>query len=375
MTSDFEYLLNNTKIIDQSDISLSLSNFIRSGLVDYAYLEDQSFPIDLSIGINPIGCPKSVQKFLMSGNIDLTSYSEVTAISLRNKIAKYNNLNEGEVHVGPGVSDLLHVTLLTFIDPGDEVLLPEISFPAYEILVLLVRGVPKFIPFTKKMDMDYRQVAKHITPKTKLVVLCNPNNPTGKAMDIAKIIKVIKKHPNTIFMVDEANIDFGGESLMPYAGKLSNLLVLRSFSKGFGLAGLRIGYVAGPQEKVLAIERRQTPFSTTVISQKIAGLVLEDKKFLERSKAYCDKQRRYLEQELEKLSYTFVPSSSNYLLVNVSRYFPDSKAFINAINQFGANALDGSVFRSLGKDYVRISPRGHKINKEFIKIVRSLTKK
>jgi histidinol-phosphate aminotransferase len=207
------------------------------------------------------------------------------------------------------------------------------------------------------------------------VVLCNPNNPTGKAMDTAKIIKVIKKHPNTIFMVDEANIDFGGESLMPYAGKLSNLLVLRSFSKGFGLAGLRIGYVAGPQEKVLAIERRQTPFSTTVISQKIAGLVLEDKKFLERSKAYCDKQRRYLEQELEKLGYTFVPSSSNYLLMNVSRYFPDSKTFINAINKFGANALDGSVFRSLGKGYVRISPRGHNINKEFIKIVRLLTKK
>jgi len=375
MTSDFEYLLNNTKIIDQSDISLSLSNFIRSGLVDYAYLEDQSFPVDLSIGINPIGCPKSVKKYLKTRDIDLTSYSEVTAVNLRNKLAKFNGLKEGEVHVGPGVSDLLHVILLTFVDPGDEVLLPEISFPAYEILVLLVRGVPKFIPFTKKMDMDYGQVAKHISPKTKLVVLCNPNNPTGKAMDTAKIIKVIKKHRNTIFMVDEANIDFGGESLMPYAGKLPNLLVLRSFSKGFGLAGLRIGYVAGPQERVLAIERRQTPFSTTVISQKIAELVLDDKVFLEKSKAYCDKQRKYLEQELTKLGYAFVPSTSNYLLVNVSEHFPDSKTFISAINQFGANALDGSVFRSLGKDYVRISPRGHKINKEFIKIVRSLTKK
>lgn len=374
MTSDFEYLLNNTKIIDQSDISLSLSNFIRSGLVDYAYLEDQSFPIDLSIGINPIGCPKSVNKYLKTKHIDLTSYSEVTAISLRNKIARYNGLNEGEVHVGPGISDLLHVILLTFVDPGDEVLLPEISFPAYEILVLLVRGLPRFIPFTKNMDMDYSRLAQQITPKTKLVILCNPNNPTGKAMDREKIIKVIKKRPNTIFMVDEANIDFGGESLMPYAGKLPNLLVLRSFSKGFGLAGLRIGYVAGPQEKVLAIERRQTPFSTTVLGQKIAELVLGDEKFLERSKAYCHKQRVYLEQELTKLGYTFLSSASNYLLVNVSGKFPDSKTFISMINKYGANALDGSVFRSLGGDYVRISPRSHKINKEFIKIVKALTK-
>ncbi|MCD6010509.1 MAG: histidinol-phosphate aminotransferase [Flavipsychrobacter sp.] len=375
MTSDFEYLLNNTKIIDQSGISLSLSNFIRSGLVDYAYLEDQSFPIDLSIGINPIGCPKSVRKYLKTREIDLTSYSEVTAINLRNKIAKFNGLNDGEVHVGPGISDLLHVTLLTFIDPGDEVLLPEISFPAYEILALLVRGVPKFIPFSKKMDMDYSQVAKSISPKTKVVVLCNPNNPTGKAMDVKKITKVIKDHPSVVFMIDEANIDFGGESLMKYAGKLPNLLILRSFSKGFGLAGLRIGYVAGPQEKVLAIERRQTPFSTTVISQKLAELVIGDKEFLEKSKAYCDKQRKYLERELTKMGYTFIPSDSNYLLVNVADKFPDSKTFINAINQFGANALDGGVFRSLNNDFVRISPRSHKLNKEFIKIVKSLTKK
>ncbi len=375
MTSDFEYLLNNTKIIDKSDISLSLSNFIRSGLVDYAYLEDQSYPIDLSIGINPIGCPKSVKKYLKTKEIDLTSYSEVTAINLRNKIAKVNGLSEEEVHVGPGISDLLHVTLLTFIDPGDEVLLPEISFPAYEILSLLVRGVPKFIPFSKKMDMDYAQVAKSITSKTKVVVLCNPNNPTGKALDVKKIIRIIKDHPSVIFMIDEANIDFGGESLMKYAGKLPNLLILRSFSKGFGLAGLRIGYVAGPQEKVLAIERRQTPFSTTVISQKLAELVIGDEKFLEESKSYCDKQRKFLEGELSRMGYTFIPSDSNYLLVNVSDKFPDSKTFINSINQFGANALDGGVFRSLNSDYIRISPRSHKLNKAFIKIVKSLTKK
>ena len=375
MTSDFEYLLNNTKIIKQSDISLSLHNFIRSGLVDYAYLEDQRFPIDLSIGINPIGCPGYVNKYLGAGNIDLTSYSEVTATNLRNKIAKFAGLKEGQVHVGPGISDLLHVALLTFIDPGDEVLLPEISFPAYEILALLVRAVPKFIPFTKGMEMEYDKIAANISAKTKVVILCNPNNPTGKLMNTLKIVKIIKNHPKTIFMIDEANIDFGGESLIKYAGKLPNLLILRSFSKGFGLAGLRIGYVVGNAEKILAIERRQTPFSTTVISQKIAELVINDTKFLKRSKAYCDAERKYLQHELSAMHFKFISSESNYLLVDVTHKFEHAKVFINTINQYGANALDGGVFKSLNGQYVRISPRGHKINKEFIKIVRSLTKK
>lgn len=374
MTSDFEYLLNNTKIIDRGDISLSLSNFIRSGLVDYAYLEDQSYPIDLSIGINPIGCPGIVQKYLRSGDINLTSYSEVTAVNLRNKIAQFHRLDQGAIHVGPGVSDLLHVTLLTFVDPGDEIVLPEISFPAYEILVLLVRGAAKFIPFTKKMDMDYNCIDEQITAKTKVVILCNPNNPTGKGINVKKIIQVMKKHSGVIFMVDEANIDFGGESFINFVGKLPNLLVLRSFSKGFGLAGLRIGYVAGPQEKVLAIERRQTPFSTTVVSQKLAELVIGDKKFLEKSKEYCAKERKYLEQELTKLGYKYITSDSNYLLVEVSAKFENSRTFIDALNRFGANALDGGVFRSLNGNYVRISPRSHKLNREFIKIVKSLTK-
>jgi len=204
------------------------------------------------------------------------------------------------------------------------------------------------------------------------VVLCNPNNPTGKQLDLKKSEKIIKDHPKVIFLVDEANIDFGGNSLIDLTKKHTNLLVFRSFSKGFGLAGLRIGFVVGNKDLIYALQRRQTPFSVNVFAQKFAEISLSDPDFLEKTRNYAQTERKYLEVELTKLGYTFVPSDSNYLLVDISNKFKSSKDFIKAINNNNANAVNGDDFRGLSGKHIRLSPRLHNINKKFVEVLTTL---
>lgn len=184
---------------------------------------------------------------------------------------------------------------------------------------------------------------------------------------------MISKNPNIVFLIDEANIDFGGISLLPFVHKYTNILVFRSFSKGFGLAGLRVGFVFGAEKLIYAMQRRQTPFMVNVFGQELSQIALDDLEFLKVTKDYCITERKFIETELTKLGFEFIDSDSNYLLVNISSKFKDSKSFIYELNKKDANAVDGNDFKGLEGKYIRLSPRKHEINSKFIQIVREIT--
>jgi histidinol-phosphate aminotransferase len=369
---DFSKFMDSGEEVNLGDVSTSLSKFIGSGMMDYSYIENRKYPVDLTLGINPLGCSNVAKNFLQSHPIDFTKYSEVTSKTLQNKIGEVYGFKPEEILLGAGVADLLHLSLLTFTNPNEEVLMPEITFPSFEFLAILVHAIPKFIPFTENITMKDAEISSLIGSNTKIVVLCNPNNPTGMSLNARAVEMSIKYNKKTIFIIDEANIDLGGNSLIFLVKKYPNVLVMRSFSKGFGLAGLRVGFVIGHSSKIYAMMRRQTPFSVNVIGQKIAEIALDDMSFLDKSKKYCQNERKYLEEELKKLGYNFIHSDSNYLLVNVTNKFSDSKHFIKALNAKGANVVDGDDFRSLHGRYIRISPRTHDVNEKFIEIVKSL---
>ena len=355
------------------NISSSLSRFIGSGMMDYAYMESRHFPIDLSLGVNPLGCSPLVTDYYKNKNILFTNYSEVVSTSLRRKIGNRYGFKQNEILLGAGVSDLLHLCYVSYINPGEDIVIPETTFPSFEFLAILSHGNPKFVPLAQDFDLDYHELHEAITPSCKLVVLCNPNNPTGRQIDLKKTISIIKKHPKVIFLIDEANIDFGGISFINYVKKYPNLLVFRSFSKGFGLAGLRIGFVAGNKDLVYALQRRQTPFSVNVFAQKFAEASLDDMEFLKKTGDYARKERKYLEVELTKLGYKFTVSDSNYLMVDISGKFKSSKDFISTLNKHNANAVNGDDFRGLNGKYIRLSPRLHETNKKFIEILSAVS--
>lgn len=353
-------------------VAASLDRFIKSGLLDYSYMESRAFPTDLSLGINPLGAPFDVRRFFAKQKIDYSKYSSVTAVSLRKKIAYFHSLSSDQILVGAGASELLHVAFLTFLNPGDDVLIPTTSFPAFEMLAILVRASCVFIDLTPDFNIDYLQLERAISSQTKLVVLCNPNNPTGLGLNIAKTVALVAKFPEVIFLIDEANIDFGGESLISHVQKLPNLVVARSFSKGFGLAGLRVGYLAAHTDLIYAMQRRQTPFMTNVVGQVVAERALDFPKFLAKSRQFSQEQRRWLAEEINKIGLITIESDSNYLLVDVQSSGMTSTQLIAKLNKAGANAIDGKDFRGLGTDYIRISPRDKKTNRAFIAVLKKL---
>lgn len=355
-----------------NNVASSLSKFIGSGMVDYAYMESRKFAIDLSLGVNPLGCSKIVKQYSKEIEIDFTKYSEVVSQSLRKKIGMVYNFDKDDVLLGAGASDLLHLCYTTFLNPLEEVVLPETTFPPFEFLAMLTHGHPKYIPMKEDLDLNYEVIPRVITHRTKMMVLCNPNNPTGRQLDINEVENLIGSYGNIMFVIDEANIDFGGESFLKLVNKYDNLLILRSFSKGFGLAGLRIGFVVGNKDLIYAMKRRQTPFAVNIFAQKYAEKALDDMAFLEETKKYALSERLFLEKELTELGYKFAKSDSNYLLVDVTTKFHNSEDALRKLNEKEANAVNGDDFRGLNGKYLRLSPRLHEINEAFIEILKGL---
>ncbi|MDA1079703.1 MAG: aminotransferase class I/II-fold pyridoxal phosphate-dependent enzyme [bacterium] len=371
---DLQDFIDRGEKINLASVSNSLSKFIGSGMMDYAYIESRKFDIDLSLGVNPLGCSKRVQDFYEQKAISFSNYSQVISQSLREKIASVYGFTEEEILTGPGAAELLHLCYATFVNPGDEVLIPELTFPPLEFLAILTHAQPIFIPSADDYDLDYKSIEGLMSSKVKMIVLCNPNNPTGRMLNQLKVEEYVRNYPNIIFVIDEANIDFGGISFLPLAHKYNNIVVIRSFSKGFGLAGLRVGFVTAHKDLIYAMRRRQTPFSVNVFAQKFAEVALEDMPFLVATREYAQKERRYLEVELDRLGYTFEKSDSNYLLVKVTEKFKNVTAFIQAINKKNANVVSGDDFKGLRGQYVRLSPRTHEVNVKFVRILEELEK-
>lgn len=371
---DLKEFIDSGEKIDLKSVSKSLSKFIGSGMMDYAYIESRKFNTDLSLGVNPLGCSSKVLDYYSKKVINFTNYSEVTSQALQKKISDVYGFSQEEILIGAGASDLLQLCFTTFIDPDEEVIIPELTFPAFEFLAILTHANPIFIPTNSDFDLDYSVIPKLIVGKSKLVVLCNPNNPTGIQLNIEKIEELIAKNPKLIFVIDEANIDFGGKSFIFLVNKYKNLVILRSFSKGFGLAGLRVGFALGNKDLIYAMRRRQTPFSVSVFAQKLAEVSLEDMDFLQETKAYVQAERKYLKHKLKDLGYQCEKSDSNYLLVDISNKFSNSSSFLRAINKKDANAVNGDDFRGLEGKYIRLSPRTHEVNEKFVKILEELEK-
>jgi histidinol-phosphate aminotransferase len=370
--SNFAAFMDKDKPRSIGSASQVLHRFIGSGMMDYSYIESRHFAVDLTLGINPLGTPFDVRKYLGKVKLDYSQYSSVTAVELRKNLAQFHQVKPSQILVGAGASELLHLVFLTFLNPGETVFIPEVSFPAFEMLALLVHANLVLVPLTQSFDIDVASIGDQITTETKVVVLCSPNNPTGRGLDYRRTLELITHYPQTKFLIDEANIDFGGTSFVNDLAQLSNLIIARSFSKGFGLAGLRVGYLISHPDAIYALQRRQTPFMTNVVGQVVAARALDFPQFLEKSRQYCQTQRQWLEVELHKLGFSFIPSDSNYLLVDVSSVGLRSNDLIAKLNHYGANAIDGRDFRGLGDRYIRLSPRDTKTNQKFIAILKKV---
>ena len=279
--------------------------------------------IKLASNENPLGPSPRALAAIQAEITNLHRYPDSHAYYLKEDLSRHLGIQPAQLILGNGSDEILDLLVRVLVSPGDEVVSTAHTFLMYGLLTQAVGGV--FRPASlKDLRVDLTAVAQAVTPKTKLILLNNPNNPTGAVFYRAEWEAFLAAVPPTVTVVlDEAYIEFADDPEVPdglaYLAEDRLLVGLRTFSKAYGLAGLRIGYGYGPSELMELLNRLRLPFNVNRLAQVGARAALGDTDFLERTQKLVWEGRDYLCRELTRLGLRFAPTQANFILIRVNR--------------------------------------------------------
>ncbi|UYZ40734.1 MAG: histidinol-phosphate transaminase [Candidatus Methanospirare jalkutatii] len=331
--------------------------------------------VKLSSNENPLGAsPRVVERIasmLKSGDLDISKYPwSEREEALREEISAFLHRFHGvsvpteNIVLGAGSDGILDTLTRLLLERDCEALIPIPTFSLYETLVLLAGGVPRFVhrsaaDFSVPPEILLELLERN---KTKMLFLCSPNNPTGNAVTKEEM-RCIADACDAVVVVDEAYAEFASHSFLEEALNRENVVVTRTFSKAFGLAGLRIGYAILPDWLVTAFRKASLPFSVNSVALEAAILALQDEEHLRRTVELVRKEREFLRKHLSKTFKVF-PSEANFLLVDVSPL--KAKAVCDALAAKGVLVRDCSSFRGAGDSLVRITVGEREQNEKLL---------
>lgn len=235
---------------------------------------------------------------------------------LQDLIAMTYNLEEENILCTNGADEAINLAISTFIDKNDEILTAIPTFSMPKIYTSLQQGKYKEIEYDDNFEYPYKKIEKAISKKTKMIIFTTPNNPTGDIINKDFIEKIAQKQPDTAILIDATYSSFNDNSYFDLVKKYQNVIVIKSFSKDFALAGLRLGFLASQKNNILEIKKVQSPYSVNSIAI-IAGIAsLLDKNYIETVKNEITESKKYLEKELNDLGLKTYTSYANFLLIN-----------------------------------------------------------
>ena len=300
------------------------------------------------------------------------NYYPGSGVDLREKLAKKAGLQAGNVVLGNGSTDLIDIVIRSFVAPGEEVILPDPTFAMYEARVRVNGGRPVKIPAHTHYDFNIRLMLNSVTPRTKLMFICSPNNPSGTLTSREDLIQVLETGLPTFF--DEAYYELmehpktNADLLLQYP----NLMVNRTFSKAFGVAGLRLGYLFCSEELAGFLNRMKIPWNVSLLTLAGALAQLDDESDLEHKRQVVIHGREYIRKELNSLPGIWAyPSEGNFILIDA-----DSLGLSGA--EIRARMIEKGIFIRpvygyyLGKGFFRVTVGQTEQNEKFIKAFREL---
>ncbi len=309
-------------------------------------------PIDMILKLdsneNPYGCSVSVQEAL--GAFDrFHHYPDAQAKRLRERLGIYAGVKSEAVIVGNGSDELIDLILLSILEPGNEVVIPEPTFGVYRARTELFGGVARIVPRTSTFELDIPAMLDSVTADTKAMFITSPNNPTGNLATTAQVVSLLET--GVLIIVDEAYFEFCGKSVMPLTQEFDNLVILRTFSKWAGLAGMRVGYGVFPEGLGTQIWKVKPPFNVSAAALLAAEASLDDIEYLHVSINRIRNETRRMQRMLGTLDFLeSFPTVANYILCKVIR--GDAHDFHQRL------ADRGIMVRAYGgelRDYLRFS--------------------
>ena len=277
--------------------------------------------VKLASNENPIGPSPLAVKAIASAIGKINRYPDGGAHVLVRKIAAHLGVMPGNIVLGNGSDEIIGMITRVFVQPGDEVIIPKPSFLMYDIMVKSAGATPVYSPLSL-FTIDLLDIERRITSKTRVIFICNPNNPTGTTIFKTDFENFIKNIPeNILVVVDEAYIEFVQKETcafsMDYFDNNTALITLRTFSKAYGLAGLRIGYGIMPIQIADFLNRIRQPFNAGLLAQQGAIAAIDDVDFLNKTKMLIRQGRDFLYQALDHLCIKYFPSETNFFLIDV----------------------------------------------------------
>lgn len=279
--------------------------------------------IKLASNENPLGPSPRAAAAVAQAAMGIHFYPDGSAYRLREALAARLGVVSEAIIVGNGSNEIVQMLSLALLDPGDEVLMPVPTFPRYEPLARLMGAVPVEIPL-REYRMDIEAMAARLDPKTKMVYLCNPNNPTGTIATRNELDWFLERvGPDTLVVLDEAYYEYVTHPDYPdgidYLRKGCNVVVLRTFSKMYGLAGLRVGYGVGQPPLIAELNRVREPFNVNILAQEAALAALADEEFVSMTRQTNEEGKKYLYQAFTARGISYVPTEANFIFFDAGR--------------------------------------------------------
>ncbi len=254
---------------------------------------------------------------LVLEHLDINLYPDTNANGLKEALGSYFDMNSTHLMVGSGSSELIELIIKTYVAPGDKVLSFNPSFTMYDVYTTMHGGTFVSVPVEKDLsyDIDKLITVAH-TIKPKLIIVCTPNNPTGYQPAKADIAKLIN-NTDALVLLDEAYMDFtdGSQSFLKEAKDYDNLIVSRTFSKAFGLAGARLGYMSTSPGIMASLLKVKTPYNVNLLSQQLGVKALEKKQAVQSFINGVIERKMILKEALSNLGFIVYPSQANFLFV------------------------------------------------------------
>lgn len=277
--------------------------------------------VKLASNENPLGPSPRALEAARAALPGANRYPDGSGFYLRERLSRIHDLPIEQIMLGNGSTDLVEILARTFLGPDDFAVMADQTFIMYRIAVMAVNGNARVVPLAG-MRHDLAAMADAVDDATRLVFIANPNNPTGTCVTQDELTAfLLRMPPEVLVVVDEAYKEYVSRSDYPETLAMlkqgRRLAILRTFSKIYGLAGLRLGYALTAADVRLAAEKVRSPFNTSSLAQAAALAALSDKEHVGRSREHNDRELRFLQDELARLGVAFVPSDANFLLIDL----------------------------------------------------------
>ena len=308
------------------------------------------------VNLKPYGCARALanEGVLMDANESpfgkFNRYPDPFSLEVRRALSEFLNSGVENIFVGNGSDEIIDLLIKAFCDYGDKVLIPKPTYGMYEVAAVINGAKTKFIELKSNFQLDLEGIFRTLNDGVKIIFLCSPNNPLGNCLNDKDILELCGR-TKAIVVVDEAYIEFASKkSLVGAVGKYPNLVILRTLSKAWGAAGIRVGYAVASKELIEILFRIKSPYNVSVLNQEAAIKILKNPKNMMKNVKSILREKRRITGILEKLGMAIFPSETNFILFNV----PKSVVIQNKLQENGVVVRDRSKEPGL-KNALRIT--------------------